>query len=281
MNPARKLGEPSLRDAFRRNGYVIIPGLFGVTTRETVARDIAGVFARRAAALGLGAPAGHNQAALTELMSALFARDIPSYIAAAKLTQHLASVHGAGVSGEVLSVLDALGLDAPTVSTRPVIHYIADQLKIPGGYQKTPPHQDWRSVQGSLDGVTFWSPLFDAGANDYPLEIAPASHLRGLLHSEPDMPNYRIPDELLGAFMPLSLRAGDAIVFSGFLVHRTGAHGGRSVRVALSFRFNNAAEPSFVARNYPDPYVYRADPKIVTENFPGADDVRQIFGAWA
>jgi ectoine hydroxylase-related dioxygenase (phytanoyl-CoA dioxygenase family) len=271
---------PSLVEEFRRNGYVILPGLFDAATRRAIAEDIAGVFARRAAALGISTPRRGDQHALTELLSAIFAADVKSYIAAAKLTQHLASVHRLGVSDAVMGVLGSLGLVAPSVSTRPVIHYIADQLKIPGGYQKTPPHQDWRSVQGSLDGVTFWSPLFDAGDGDYPLEIIPGSHRRGLLDSTPDLPNYRIRGELIedSSFVPLSLRAGDAVVFSGFLVHRTGERGGRSVRMALSFRFNNTAEPSYVARNYPDPYLYRADPAIVTPDFPVERDLEDIFG---
>jgi hypothetical protein len=40
-----------------------------------------------------------------------------------------------------------VGLAVPALSTRPVFHYMADQLKIEGGYHKTPIHQDWRSVQ--------------------------------------------------------------------------------------------------------------------------------------
>jgi hypothetical protein len=40
-----------------------------------------------------------------------------------------------------------VGLAVPALSTRPVFHYMADQLKIEGGYHKAPIHQDWRSVQ--------------------------------------------------------------------------------------------------------------------------------------
>ena len=38
-----------------------------------------------------------------------------------------------------------------------------------------------------------------------------------------------------------------------------------------------AAEPSFVARNYPSPYVYKPDMRLLQEDFPTADDVRRIF----
>ena len=264
---------------YRRDGYVVIPGLFSEAARAQVLAGIAETFRLRAAGLGLSAPAGEGQAGFSALLGGLFERDIPAYIAAAKLTQSLARVHQMAVSPELIEVVEALGLGLPAVSTRPVIHYMADRLKIPGGYQKTPPHQDWRSVQGSLDGITVWTPLFDVGLNDYPLEIVPGSHRQGLLDSTPDMPNYRVRNELYSAadFRPLQMKAGDAAVFSGFLLHRTGEAGRERVRVSLSFRFNNVAEPHFVRRGYPDRYIYRADPAIVTPDFPRPDDLAALF----
>ncbi len=264
---------------YQRDGFVVVPGLFPQGQRERVLAEITRTFGLRAADLGPEAPAGDGQAAFSALLAGLFARDVPAYVAAAKLTQSLVGVHQMGLSPELIGVVEALGLGLPAISTRPVIHYMADRLKILGGYQKTPPHQDWRSVQGSLDGITVWTPLFDVGLNDYPLEVVPGSHLQGLLDSTADMPNYRVRPELYSEadFRPLELKAGDAVVFSGFLLHRTGETGGESVRVSLSFRFNNVAEPSFVRRGYPDRYIYRADPAIVTPDFPSAEDLAEIF----
>jgi phytanoyl-CoA hydroxylase len=268
-------------EAYRRDGFLVVPNLFSQPTREAVARDLVRTFALRAETLGLRLPAraAADQRTFSELVGTLFDKDIPAYVAAAKLTQHLASVHAMGVSPALLDAIGALGLELPAISTRPVIHYMADRLKIPGGYQKTPPHQDWRSVQGSLDGVTVWSPLYDVTEEDYPLEIIPGSHRRGLLDSTPDMPNYRIGEDHYreSDFRPLTLKGGDAVIFSGFLVHRTGARGADRVRVSFSFRFNNVAEPSFVERNYPNPYLYRADPTIVTPDFPSADALSAVF----
>lgn len=268
-----------LVDRFRREGLVVIPGLFAEGLRQEVLADIVEVFALRAWDLGLGLAAGQDHAVFSDLVAGLFGHDIPAYVAAAKLTQHLASVHRMGLCPELMSVVRALGLDLPAISTRPVIHYMANRLKIPGGYQKTPPHQDWRSVQGSLDGITIWTPLYDVGPNDYPLEVIPGSHLGGLMDAVPDMPNYRVPADLFSEadFRALELKAGDAAIFSGFLLHRTGESGGERVRVSLSFRFNNVAEPHFVRRNYPGPYLYRPDPAILTPDFPNAEELAEIF----
>ena len=64
--------------------------------------------------------------------------------------------------------------------------------------------------------------------------------------------------------------------FSGFLVHRTGTKGGDLVRVALSYRFNNAAEASYVRRLYPNPYTYRGDMSLLGL-VPGPTDVEPFF----
>jgi hypothetical protein len=47
--------------------------------------------------------------------------------------------------------------------------------------------------------------------------------------------------------------------------------------VALSYRFNNAAEPSYIERNYPIPYTYRADMHLLHPNFPNLADLRAYF----
>ena len=267
------------KTALQRDGYVVIPELFGPAKRAKVLADIVQTFRLRAEALGLDLPPVADQASFSELLAGLFKHDMPAYMAAAKLTQHLVSVHRLGVSAELMGVVEALGVGLPAISTRPVIHYMADRLKVPGGYHKTPPHQDWRSVQGSLDGVTVWAPLFDVGLGDYPLEVVPGSHLTGLLPESFEQSNFHVRTDLYGEddFRPLEMRAGDAVIFSGFLLHRTGERGGLDVRVALSFRFNDVAEPHFARRNYPNPYIYKPDPTILTPGFPSAEELGEVF----
>lgn len=264
---------------FHRDGFAVVHDLVDIDTLDQVATDIGGVFGRRARAVGLDDDDPVDQPGLSVLLTRLFARDREAYTSAARQTQHLASVHRLGVSPELMRVVNGLGLAVPAVSTRPVIHYMADQLKIDGGYHKTPIHQDWRSVQGSLDGISIWLPLFDVGVSDYPLEIIGGSHRGGLLPSVDDPFGHRVADGHVdeSQFAPLPLHRGDVAFFSGFLVHRTGMAGGTTVRIALSYRYNNAAEPSFVARNYPSPYVYRPDMRLLTDDFPTAADVRHLF----
>jgi phytanoyl-CoA hydroxylase len=264
---------------FRRDGFAVVRDLINHESLDHLVADIGGVFGRRVRSLGLDFPDPFDHQSLSTLLTRLFSHDRQSYIAAARQTQHLASVHRLGLGPEFMRIVTELGLAVPALSTRPVIHYMADQLKIEGGYHKTPIHQDWRSVQGSLDGLSIWLPLFDVGVNDYPLEVICGSHRRGLLPSVDDAFGHRVADGEVDEtlFTPVPLRRGDAVFFSGFLVHRTGSLGGVIARIALSYRYNNAAEPSFVARNYPSPYVYRPDMRLLQDDFPTAADVRRFF----
>lgn len=266
-------------DHYRQEGWTVQRGLIPPATLDALLADIAGVFGRAARAAGIALPDPTDRASLSLLAVRLFDADRTVYAGAAKQTQFLASVQRLCVGPEMSGMLERLGIAVPALSTRPVIHYMADALKFEGGYHKTPAHQDWRSVQGSLDGVVVWLPLFDVGPNDYPLEVATRSHRLGLLPSEDHAFGHRIADGQVGedAFSPLPLARGDAVFFSSFLVHRTGALGGDQVRVAISFRYNNAAEPSFVARHHPVPYIYRPDMRLVTEGFPTAADMRRFF----
>src|SRR6185295_3252528 len=162
-------GKRMIAEAFRRDGFAVAAGGVPSAELDVVADDIRGVFARRAEALGLRAPQGSDHDAFSQLLLGLFSGDRASYLAAARQTQYLASVHRVGLAPAILQMLAEIGVAVPSQSTRPVLHFMADGLRIENGYHKTPAHQDWRSVQGSLDGVTLWLPLYDVCLEDYPL----------------------------------------------------------------------------------------------------------------
>jgi hypothetical protein len=266
--------------AYRRDGFTIAAGAIPAAALDAVATDIHGIFARAAQTVGLAVPNSSGHEALSRLLHSLFARDSAAYLACARQTQYLASVHRVGLSPPIAGLLDQLGIAVPTQSTRPVIHFMADGLRFEGGYHKSPAHQDWRSVQGSLDGLTLWLPLYDVGSGDFPLEVVPGSQRQGLLDSVDDAFGHRLADAAVppdADFRALPMRRGDVAAFSGFLVHRTGTVGGDRVRIALSYRFNNAAEASYISRLYPNPYTYRGDMSLLGLT-PGPADVAPFFG---
>lgn len=172
----------------------------------------------------------------------------------------------------ILDTLSKIGMHSLLLSGQPVLHVMSPNLRIVDGYYGTAPHQDWPSIQGSLDMVTVWIALTDVSKYNFPLEIMPGSHLGGLREGVVNGSVLEIPD--VGVFTGLECKAGDVVVMSGFLVHRTGK--GTGFRIAVSQRFENAAEPTFIERGYPC-----AQKRIVERGVkwkPTVEQIRGIYG---
>ena len=122
-------------------------------------------------------------------------------------------------------------------------------------YWKTPPHQDWRSMQGSLDSVVVWIALVDVDVGLGALEVVPGSHRRGLL-ADRLLDGFGQTHELVDAdFTSIEMHKGDALFFSSFLVHRSGTNVREDIRWSAQFRYNNLAEAAFVERGYPHSFI--------------------------
>ena len=49
------------------------------------------------------------------------------------------------------------------------------------------------------------------------------------------------------------------------------------MRVAVSGRFNNASETTYVAHGFPNPYKYSYQLDLMFEDFPTSADLKSIF----
>jgi Phytanoyl-CoA dioxygenase (PhyH) len=162
-----------------------------------------------------------------------------------------------------------------------VILIMAHELKIPNGYFGLVTHQDFPSVQGSLDGVVVWFPLGDVDRDNFPLEIIPGSHKSGLLPmishgtstSEVKPECYDSAD-----FIPVEVKAGDVVFMSVFTIHRSSLQGKLgNCRLAVSTRFDNGDEPTFVDRGYPTAYVRSVARDQYYPGFPSQQQVDAVF----
>lgn len=269
------------RDQYLADGYSIGRNLIPIGELQAINREISELFATQLRSLGLPVAPGESRAAFRTNAMALLKADTPTYIATARITQMLPSVHRLLISEPIIRFVAELGISFPVISTRASIHIMSDDLKIPNGYHKTPPHQDWRSIQGSLDCIVLWVPTTPVSSNSYPLEVVPKSHMYGLLPTADHIMTPAVDDPRISPdmFVPIPVEPGDVIAFSSFMVHRTGEQGDGLVRMALSGRFNNAAETTFVERRYPTPYSYSYRKDLMFENFPTMDDIETVFPA--
>jgi ectoine hydroxylase-related dioxygenase (phytanoyl-CoA dioxygenase family) len=269
------------RDDFLADGYVVARDILNRSDLATINAEISELFAIQLRRLRLPVEPGESREAFQQNALRLLQADVGTYISTARLTQMLPSVHRLLICDPILELARELGLEFPVISTRASIHIMSEVLKIPNGYHKSPPHQDWRSMQGSLDSIVLWMPTTPVTAKSHPLEVIPKSHLLGLLETAehimtPTVSDARITED---QYVAVPMKPGDVIVFSSFLVHRTSEQDDGLTRIALSGRFNNALEQTYVAHGFPTPYKYSYQTDLIVKDFPTAADLAKIFPA--
>jgi ectoine hydroxylase-related dioxygenase (phytanoyl-CoA dioxygenase family) len=267
------------RATFLREGYVVVRGVLDPTALDEINAEMGELFALQLRRLRLPVDGGGSREAFQANAARLLAVDVETYISTARLTQMLPSAHRLMASDAILGLARDLGVSFPVVSTRLSNHIMSDALRIPGGYHKSPPHQDWRSMQGSLDSIVLWVPTTPVSETSHPLQVVPRSHLLGLLDTvehimTPTVSDPRITED---SYRSLPMQPGDVVAFSSFLVHRTGETGDGQVRIAFSTRYNNAEEPTYVEHGYPTPYKYSYRTDLMVPEFPRAADIARIF----
>ncbi len=267
------------RDRFLSDGYIVARDIIDKGALASINEEMSELFAIQLRRLGLPVDSESGREAFLQNALRLLQADVSTYIATARLTQMLPSVHRLLICDPILDLARELGLAFPVISTRVSIHIMSDLLKIPNGYHKSPPHQDWRSMQGSLDSIVLWLPTTPVSEKSHPLEVVPKSHLFGLLNTVDHIMTPTVSDPRVSEdqYISVPLEPGDVIVFSSFLVHRTSDEDDGLARIALSGRFNNALEPTYVTHGYPTPYKYSYQTDLIFKDFPTPADLAKVF----
>jgi phytanoyl-CoA hydroxylase len=271
--------QTQILERYRQDGFVVARGLVSRNEVDTVLKDAQAVFRRQFAVHGIPLPEPATPPLYLDAMERLFQSDMQAFVNAGKQCQHLISLHRLAVDERILCFVRSLGLSDPNISTRPVLYFNHQRLAKKEVYWRVFAHQDWRSMQGSLDAVVAWLPLARITSDLGPLELARGSHLEGLLTDRVEDGFGRVGQhDLVGRqFESLDTEVGDVVFFSAFLVHQSGTNLSDAIRWSCHFRYNNLAEPHFIRRGFPHPYVYRPDDTLLTPDFPLPADVRRAF----
>lgn len=161
-----------------------------------------------------------------------------------------------------------------------ILFVMSEELRIRDGYFGLNPHQDFPSVQGSLDGMVVWVPLVDVGKDNFTMEVIPGSHRLGLVRNVNHTRNgWEIASECReDAFLPVEAVVGDVVFMSVFTIHRSSSRGlPNRLRLALSTRFDNGSEPTFIDRCYPTAYVRTVHRDQYFEDFPKAEQIDLLW----
>ncbi|MDQ3152095.1 MAG: phytanoyl-CoA dioxygenase family protein [Actinomycetota bacterium] len=119
-----------------------------------------------------------------------------------------------------------------------------------------PPHQDFSSVQGSVDTFTMWLPLDPQPEATVPVRVLPTTGPRRLrpLHL---MPNRGVATDLADddpRWLTASLSLGDALVYHSLTDHTVGPNPSAGIGLACEIRYQSAREP--VCRGSLKPHHY-------------------------
>ncbi len=280
MSPAaseRAPRTPAWVYSYREHGYAVIPDVLPIPALERVATDMHALYGAQLARRGVAGVRRAGERALLANMERLLATDRSLYLTTTRHAAKLASLQSLVVSEAVLALPRLLGMQAVTIPTAPVLHVMAETLRIEGGYHGVSTHQDWPVVQGALDAMTMWFPLFEVTARTFPLEVIPGSHRRGVWPGRITEQTAEIdPSSCADSdFVAVSVPRGSLLVFNGFVVHRsTRVDQCQGLRIAASMRYENSLEPTFVEREWPCTYLRTVRRENLHPGFPSAEQVR-------
>ena len=266
---------------YRRQGYHIARQIVPRALIDRVFADMHRLAAQQLGRLGLPASQGETAEAVHGDLRQLFARDLPAYLATLTLCAKLVSLYELYLHPNIRAFAESVGVGFPVFQTAPVMHVMSKSLKVPGGYQGFGSHQDWPTLQGSLDTVTVWIPFVDVDRDRFTLEIVPGSHTGGLYPYARRDHIFEVDPAHYDAegFVPVEAARGDVGFMSSFAVHRSGTRGDERLRVATSMRYENAAEPHFIERSYPFAHKRSVVGQLITPDFPTPAQVRRVFEA--
>lgn len=265
--------------SYQDNGYLVVEDIFDPRHLDETLEHFDLSFAQQLERLNLPVAGGQTLDALHANMASLLGASVPLYLATLRMCSKLHGVYRLMTTERLRQACADLGIATPLFQTTPVLHLMSRRLVIPGGYQGFDVHQDWTSVQGSLDTITTWIPFMDIDPRLFTMEVIPGSHLLGLLDGSQEQHVLRVDQRHFSedAFVPVCVGKGGVCLMSNFTLHRSSREGDERMRLSISGRYENASEPTFIAREYPFTQHKSMQRGFITENFPSVEQVRHAY----
>ena len=104
-------------------------------------------------------------------------------------------------------------------------------------------HQDSAYFQGSMNSLIVWIPFQDIDSKIGPLDIVKGSHKNGSINDQ----GKSINDS---EFTSITMKLGEALVFSQFMVHRSGENRSDDIRFSLQLRINDLDDDEWAKRKF-------------------------------
>lgn len=188
--------------------------------------------------------------ALVGQMELVASQNSADYLSKMRVVSKLAAINQILDYDALFRVLrDRFGLRIITAFGAPVMHVSGLKVGVTEAGTDVAWHQDWPNTGGSLNSVVVWVPLGGVSEAGGGLMVAEGKSF-GLLDYEIDPPVCKIKSAVSDQFRSLNIvpEVGDALIFDQFHPHSSVAS--EHTRIALSFRFEDAACAGWQARDY-------------------------------
>lgn len=270
----------SLRERYMRDGFAYARGVLPIAAIDATIVEMNEVVVQQSRRLHQEVVSGHDIEALYGNMKILHAASLPAYLSSLTLWAKLFSLHALVMHKSLRDIAGELGIKIPVFQTQPVLHVVSDLLLIPNGYQGFDVHQDWTALQSGLDTMGIWIPFMRIDRNRFTMDVIPGSHRRGLCPGEQGKHVFVVSSECYreDEFVPVEVEPGDVFLMAIFTLHRSSTRGEPgALRISCSARYENAAEPTFVERQYPFTQKRIVERAAVTPGFPSVEQVRSAY----
>jgi len=237
----------------KNDGYFIYRNFFDKDYVENLRKSAESIFKIQFDRFGYSGTFQEN-------MIRLFDENQDIFINCGKIIQQgLLELYKLPLENKLVDELKSLGLEFPVMCTRPVMFFNHPKLAKQITYYKTPPHQDWPSMESSLDSLVVWVPLVDVNKENGSLIIYPESHKNGILPFTTNNGFAEVKTD--GIRIQPDVNVGDIVIFSTLLVHESGDIVNDSIRWSCHFRFTNMLDSDYINRGFPNPYIYKPTTK--------------------
>lgn len=177
-----------------------------------------------------------------------------------RATRHLSSTH------KLLQKLENLRLAEFLMGSKNLnlIPYVPLRIDIKGEEKYLFDwHQDFPYTQGSTDGIVSWAPLFDVVSGEGGIKFIPQSHHRGILPvivSDKNNTNANGAHTIRLAGLEnfndeqsytIDVKAGDALVFSTLLLHKSIRLNSTKIRWTTQLRYANFDQKEASQKGWP------------------------------
>ena len=265
-------------DKYKSEGVVVIKSIINTDLIDEIKKETQEIF--KLAFVKNEIRFEENDKSFNQAIFKLFKISFDDFLGCAKASQHILTMNHFASSEKINQLLQKFGLIKPIICVKPIIFFNSKNLAKQKAHYKTPAHQDWRSMQGSLNSLVVWIPLVDIKKDLGPVEFIPKSHLNGLIDTYDGGLFQQIPttDATDKSFVSYEVSKGDLVVFSSFTIHRSGNNISDDIRWSMHFRYNDLNEKTFIDRSLPHPYkVYHPDKELMFSDFPNKDELKNVF----